>query len=116
MEWKMTRPYYPVSRYDRRQYRGQAAMLRLLAGMVLAILVTMALLASGKAQAQVGPPVARFDGGIGETPVSTVVAGGTVTANIVLGVSPGGQPWVIDRLTASATATNIRVDGRGLLL
>src|SRR5690348_971333 len=54
----------------------------------------------------------RFDGGIGEIPVSTVA-----TANIVKGVSPGGQPWVIARLSADVrTDGNISVDGRGLLL
>src|SRR5262245_61117419 len=69
LERKMTRPYYPLSRFDRRQYRGQAAMLRLLAGMVLAVLVVMALLASGKAQA--AQPMIRFDGGIGSQPLAS---------------------------------------------
>ena len=54
----------------------------------------------------------RFDGGIGETPVSTVA-----TANTVKGVAPGGQPWVISRLVADVrTDGRISVDGRGLLL
>jgi hypothetical protein len=54
----------------------------------------------------------RFDGGIGETPVSN-----TTTPNVVRGVSPGGQPWVISRLTADVrTDGRISVDGRGLLL
>jgi hypothetical protein len=54
----------------------------------------------------------RFDGGIGETPVSNLT-----TANAVLGVRPGGQPWVIERLTAKVrTDGRITVSGRGLLL
>lgn len=54
----------------------------------------------------------RFDGGIGETPVSSLTA-----ANVVQGVSPGGQPWVIARLTADVKVDGrISVDGRGLLL
>jgi hypothetical protein len=59
----------------------------------------------------------RFDGGIGETPVSTVAATGLATPNVVQGISPGGQPWVISALHASVGENGqIRVDGRGLLL
>jgi hypothetical protein len=53
----------------------------------------------------------RFDGGIGVVP--TRPSG----LNLVRGVSPGGQPWVISRLTADVrTDGRISVDGRGLLL
>jgi hypothetical protein len=56
--------------------------------------------------------VVRFDGGIGETPVSNPDA-----RNIVRNVPPGGQPWVISRLTADVRSDGrISVDGRGLLL
>ncbi len=59
-----------------------------------------------------GDTLVRFDGGIGETPVSSLT-----TANVVLGVRPGGQPWVIERLTAKVrTDGRISVRGRGLLL
>jgi hypothetical protein len=59
----------------------------------------------------------RFDGGIGVIPVSNVNAAGVGTANVVLGVPPGGQPWVIARLTAEAKGDGrISVAGRGLLL
>lgn len=59
----------------------------------------------------------RFDGGIGESPVSTVLTTGLATPNLVKGVSPGGQPWVISRLVADVrTDGRISVDGRGLLL
>src|SRR3954454_16480807 len=53
-----------------------------------------------------------FYGGIGEIPVSN-----TTTPNVVRNVPPGGQPWVISRLTVDVrTDGRISVDGRGLLL
>ena len=63
----------------------------------------------------------RFDGGIGVIPVSnvTVNADGSVTVsrNIVRGVNPPGQIWVIARLRAEVNEDgSIEVDGRGLLL
>ncbi|MGB5082873.1 MAG: hypothetical protein WBO23_19260 [Burkholderiales bacterium] len=57
-------------------------------------------------------PLVRFDGGIGSQPLR---AGGAI--NDVLGVNPGGRPWVIERLRADVkTDGRISVDGRGLLL
>jgi hypothetical protein len=66
----------------------------------------------------------RFDGGIGVIPVSRAAppqnADGTfqnVVRNDVLGVPPGGQPWVIANLSADVKRDGrISVDGRGLLL
>jgi hypothetical protein len=63
----------------------------------------------------------RFDGGIGVIPVSNVTANadGTVTVsrNIVRGVNPPGQIWVIRSLRADvSTDGRISVRGRGLLL
>jgi hypothetical protein len=53
----------------------------------------------------------KFDGGIG------VIPAGLAGPNVVRGVQPGGQVWVIDRLTATVGMDGeIRVDGRGLLL
>jgi hypothetical protein len=61
-----------------------------------------------------------FDGGIGVIPVSnvTVNADGSVTVsrNIVRGVNPAGQIWVIDALEAEVSGDEIRARGRGLLL
>jgi hypothetical protein len=55
--------------------------------------------------------LARFDGGIGATPLR---AGGA--ANQVQGVNPGGVPWVITSLKGNVQVDgHIRVDGRGLL-
>src|SRR5205085_1888776 len=59
----------------------------------------------------------------GVHPVSNVAgtanADGTfpnVTRNIVRGVNPAGQIWVIADLTAEVNDVSIKVDGRGLLL
>jgi hypothetical protein len=74
----------------------------------------------------VSPLVARndslvkFNGGIGVIPVSNVaVAAGvtTVSRNIVRGVNPPGQIWVIAGLAADVSSDGrIRARGRGLLL
>ena len=66
----------------------------------------------------------RFRGGIGDLPVSNVAGivnpDGTfpdVSRNIVRGVEPAGQIWVISALTADVKVDGqIHVDGRGLLL
>jgi len=65
--------------------------------------------------------IARFKGGIGVIPVSSGVGTGTtatdVNRNIVRGVQPPGQIWVIDKLDARVRANGqIRVDGKGLIL
>jgi hypothetical protein len=65
--------------------------------------------------------LARFDGGIGVIPVSSAPGTGataeTVNRNIVRGVQPPGQIWVISDLRADVRLDgSIRVDGRGLLL
>jgi hypothetical protein len=66
----------------------------------------------------------RFEGGVGVHPVSNVSgianADGSfpnVTRNIVRGVNPAGQIWIIADLRAKVKADgSIKVDGRGLLL
>jgi hypothetical protein len=56
--------------------------------------------------------LASFKGGIGVIPVRAGPA-----ANIVRGVNPGGQPWVISKLEADVnTNGEIKVEGEGLLL
>jgi hypothetical protein len=62
--------------------------------------------------AQAADPLVRFENGIGVQPVTS---GGA--PNVVLGVNPGGQPWVISSLSADiSTDGRINADGRGLLL
>lgn len=63
----------------------------------------------------------RFEGGIGVIPVSsgqgTAATATVVNRNIVRGVPPAGQPWVIERLSVDVKIDGqISVDGRGLLL
>lgn len=63
----------------------------------------------------------RFKGGIGVIPVSSGVGQAAtavvVNRNIVRGVQPAGQIWVIADLRADVRADGrIRVDGQGLLL
>src|SRR4051794_838452 len=66
--------------------------------------------------------LAKFDGGIGVIPVSNVAVNATtgaitVSRNIVKGVNPPGQIWVIDSLKAEIdTDGHVNVKGRGLLL
>ena len=63
----------------------------------------------------------RFRGGIGVIPVSSAPGpaptAAVVNRNIVRGVQPAGQIWVIADLRAEVRADgSISVDGRGLLL
>jgi hypothetical protein len=71
-----------------------------------------------------GDSLVRFKGGIGVLPVSAAAgvanADGTspnVTRNVVRGVNPPGQIWVIADLQAEVSVDgHIRVNGKGLLL
>jgi hypothetical protein len=64
----------------------------------------------------------KFKGGIGVIPVSSGVGAAAtaevVNRNLVRGVQPPGQIWVIEDLKADIDLDNgrVRVDGRGLLL
>src|SRR5437667_5994451 len=63
----------------------------------------------------------KFRGGIGVLPVASAVGlaatAEVVNRNIVRGVQPPGQIWVISALTADVKAGGrIHVDGKGLLL
>lgn len=69
----------------------------------------------------------KFKGGIGVIPVSSGVAVAptaatalvveSVSRNIVRGVQPAGQIWVIDELDATVSANgSINVNGKGLVL
>jgi hypothetical protein len=86
---------------------------------LLLLMLLIAVLAPLPAMA--GERPLRFEGGIGVTPVSSAPGPGavaeTVNRNIVRGVQPPGQPWVIEDLSADVSVTgHIRVIGRGLLL
>jgi hypothetical protein len=74
--------------------------------------------------AAAGDSLVRFKGGIGVIPVSSaagvVNADGTsssVSRNVVRGINPPGQIWVIADLRADISVDgHIRVNGKGLLL
>ena len=71
--------------------------------------------------AAVADDTLKFRGGIGVIPVASGVGlaatAEVVNRNIVRGVQPAGQIWVISALTADVKSDGrIRVDGRGLLL
>jgi hypothetical protein len=73
------------------------------------------------AHSAVADETLKFQGGIGVLPVAAGMGQGTtatvVTRNIVRGVQPPGQIWVISDLQADVKGDGrIRVDGRGLLL
>jgi hypothetical protein len=65
--------------------------------------------------------LARFEGGIGVIGVSsgvgTAVTAEVVNRNIVRGVQPAGQIWVINKLDATVSMNGrIQVKGKGLIL
>jgi hypothetical protein len=88
------------------------------------VLLALALAVFGPLSVSADDSLVKFEGGIGVHPVSNIAgtmnADGTfpnVTRNIVRGVNPAGQIWVIADLKANVKADgSIKVDGRGLLL
>jgi hypothetical protein len=76
----------------------------------------IAVMLSGGA-ALAGDNLVRFEGGIGVIPWSIDATSGTPTRNVVREVPPGGQPWVISRLSVDVKENGrIRAKGEGLLL
>jgi len=89
------------------------------------LVVLFALSAIAEAQRPADPEnhgtLVKFQGGIGVIPVASAVGQAptatVVNRNIVRGVQPAGQIWVISALHANVKADGrIHVDGRGLLL
>jgi hypothetical protein len=107
----MTRP----NGFDSRPVGLEQRVKKAALAVVLSLLVASPLIAEDHT-------LVRFDGGIGVIPVSNVAVNATtgavtVSRNIVRGINPPGQIWVIDRLKADIdTDGRIRVAGRGLLL
>jgi hypothetical protein len=93
--------------------RNGGAARNMVRGLLLAL---VAVAVTGIASAQTNTDELKFKGGIGVIPVTGVAANGTVTLNIVRGVSPAG-PWRIASLEAEVGFNgHIQVVGRGLLL
>lgn len=85
-------------------------MMRQLAGLAIAAAGLTA-----AASATASETIVQFSRGIGVDPVAGI-AGGAPVLNTVLGVPPGGRPWVIRKLRASVeTDGTINVRGAGLL-
>jgi hypothetical protein len=67
-----------------------------------------------------GDTLAKFKGGVGVIPISNVTGSAPdliVSSNVVRGVNPAGQIWVIDKLDARVrTNGDISVKGTGLVL
>lgn len=89
--------------------------------------LVLALCAAFPLAAAADSSLVKFKGGIGVHPVSNISGTATnpptnsifpeVTRNIVRGVNPAGQHWVIGKLKATIKFDGrIKVDGRGLLL
>jgi hypothetical protein len=88
--------------------------------LTIATLLTAACVPSARA----GDEILKFDGAVGVDPVggftSVITPDGTtaerVTINSVLGVPPGGRPWILRKFKASIKANgNVTAKGSGLL-
>src|SRR4051812_37453856 len=104
-----SRPFVQPSTVLRKE---EASMMKL--RVVLACVLSVGILGIVSPLGAASDALARFDGGIGVTPVSsaTVNPDGTLTVNrnVVRGVQPPGQPWVIEALKAEvATDGAIKV-------
>jgi hypothetical protein len=89
--------------------------------MLASLALTISALSSFSASGDESDTLAKFKGGIGVIPVSSGVGDGTtaevVNRNIIRGVQPAGQIWVIERLEARIrTNGDIKVKGKGLIL
>ena len=89
-------------------------MMKLVAVMVPAVAVLVGLSADRHVMASDSDVLARFDGGTGVIPVSSVappqnadLTFANVVQNVVRGVAPSGQPWTIADLKAI-----VHTDGR----
>jgi hypothetical protein len=94
---------------------GQRSFLRTMgiAGASLALVLTLLVASSAMAH----DAFLKFNGGIGVMPVSSVGPTGAPVANVVRGIQPAGQPWIIRALRAEVKVDGrIHVDGRSLLL
>jgi hypothetical protein len=82
---------------------------------VLFVFLPVLLMAGFLAFPVVGADIlVRFNGGIGVIPVRGNAP--PFTANVVLGVTPAGQPWVIRQLEARVKTNGaITVEGEGLI-
>src|ERR1700719_1464133 len=96
--------YRETGALGRRSFLRKMGIAGALLAPVLALLVTSSAMANDI--------IVKFNGGIGVIPASTVGS-----ANVVQGIQPPGEPWVIRALSAEVQQDGgIHVEGRGLLL
>ena len=96
--------YHETGAVGRRSFVRKMGIAGALLAPVLAVLVASSAMAH--------TIIVVFKGGIGVIPASTVGS-----ANVVQGIQPPGEPWVIRDLTATVRPPgHIHVEGRGLLL
>jgi hypothetical protein len=94
---------------------GRRSVLRKMGIAGASLAPVLALLVASSAMAD--DTFVKFKGGIGVIPVSSVGSTGVVVANVVRGIQPAGDPWVIRALSAEVKVDGrIHVEGRGLLL
>ena len=93
---------------------GRRSFLRKMAIAGASLAPVLALLVASSAMAD--DTFVKFKGGIGVIAVSSIGSTGPI-ANVVRGISPPGEPWVIRALSAEVKVDGrIHVEGRGLLL
>jgi hypothetical protein len=87
---------------------------------LIAAVATALCCTAAHAQSSKVPPYVKFEGAIGSTPLFSSNLGVTppaVASNAVLGINPGGRPWVMRKLEVTiGSDASIRAKGRGLLL
>src|SRR5208282_4291166 len=94
---------------------GRRSFLRKMGIAGASLAPVLALLVASSAMA--ADTFVKCKGGIGVIPVSSVGPTGAPVANVVRGIAPPGQPWVIRALSAEVKVDGrIHVEGRGLLL
>lgn len=84
--------------------------------LALARASTLALMVGLGINATAAEPIVQFNRGIGVDPVAGISNTGLPIVNTVLGVTPGGRPWVIHKLRATFSPDGtVNVRGTGLL-
>jgi hypothetical protein len=101
--------YRETGAVGRRSFLRKMGIAGALLAPVLALLVASSAMADDT--------FVKFKGGIGVMAVAGIGPTGAPVANVVRGIQPAGDPWVIRALSAEVKVDGrIHVEGRGLLL